>query len=50
MKIGLFLVREFDEDLRMNELAFVPLYMERPNERLDWLEDLFKPLSVVANE
>ena len=50
MKIGLFLLGEFDEDLRMNELAFTPLYMERLIERLDWLEELFRPLCpAVAN-
>lgn len=50
MKIGLFIVGEFGEDLRMNELAFVPLYMERLIERLHWLEELFRPLCpAVAN-
>jgi hypothetical protein len=43
MKIGLFLVGEFGEE--MNELAFVPLYMEVLIERLDWFEELFRPLS-----
>jgi len=48
MKIGLFLVGEFGEE--MNELAFVPLYMEVLIERLDWFEELFRPLCpAVAN-
>ena len=42
-KIGLFLVGEFDEDLGMNELDFVPLYMAYST---DWLEELFKPPGV----
>jgi len=46
MEIGLFLVGEFGERVEMNELAssFVPLYMEVLIERLDWFEELFRPL------
>jgi hypothetical protein len=50
MKIGLFLVGEFSENLRENELAFVTLYMERLIQRLDWLDELFRPLCpAIAN-
>jgi hypothetical protein len=44
MKIGLFLVGEFGEFIGMNELVFVPLYMEVLIERLDWFEEIFRPL------